>query len=49
MRKSGAGARTERLRETPTEANKDRVNKYPMVIEATFSKGDRVEIIEFFS
>src|SRR5215510_12931362 len=36
-------------RETPTEANEDRVRKYPMVIEATFSKGDRVEIIEFFS
>ena len=36
-------------RETPTEANKDRANKYPTVIEAKFSNGDRVEIIEFFS
>ena len=36
-------------RETPTEANKDRVNKYTTVIEAKFSNGDRVEIIEFFS
>jgi hypothetical protein len=36
-------------RETPTEANKDRVNKYPTIIEAKFSNGDRVEIIEFFS
>jgi hypothetical protein len=39
----------EDARETPTEANKDRVNKYPTVIEARFSNGDRVEIIEFFS
>jgi hypothetical protein len=36
-------------REEPTEANKDRVNKYPTVIEAKFSNADRVEIIEFFS
>jgi hypothetical protein len=35
--------------QTPTEANKDRANKYPTVIEAKFSNGDRVEIIEFFS
>jgi len=36
-------------REEPSEANKDRVNKYPMVIEAKFSNADRVEIIEFFN
>lgn len=36
-------------REALTEANKDRVNKYPPVIEVKFSNGDRVEIIEFFS
>jgi hypothetical protein len=35
-------------REEPSEANKDRVNKYPMVIEAKFSNADRVKIIEFF-
>jgi hypothetical protein len=36
-------------RQQPNEANKDRVNKYPTVIEAKFSNGDRVEIMEFFS
>jgi hypothetical protein len=36
-------------RKEPSEANKDRVNKYPMVIEAKFSNGDRVEILEFFN
>ena len=36
-------------REEPTEANKDRVNKYPTVIEAKFSSGERMEIMEFFS
>ena len=36
-------------REEPTEANKNRVNKYPTVIEVKFSSGDRMEIIEFFS
>jgi hypothetical protein len=36
-------------REEPTEANKDRVNKYPTIIEAKFSSGDRMEIMEFFS
>ena len=35
-------------REKPSEANKDRVNKYPTVIEAKFSNGDRLEIAEFF-
>ena len=35
--------------EALTEANKDRVNKYPTVIEAKFGNGDRVEIKEFFS
>jgi hypothetical protein len=33
----------------PTEASKDRVNKYPTVIEAKFSNADRVEVAEFFS
>jgi hypothetical protein len=36
-------------REKPSEANKDRVNKYPTVIEAKFGNGDRLEIAEFFS
>ena len=36
------------LREKPNEANKDRVNKYPTVIGAKFSNGDRFEIAEFF-
>src|SRR5690242_7354613 len=37
------------LRESPAEAAKMRVNKYPTVIQVKFSNGDRVEIIEFFS
>jgi len=37
------------LRQEPTEANKDRVNKYPMVIETKFSNSDRLEVTEFFS
>jgi hypothetical protein len=36
-------------REAPTEANKERVNKYPTIIQAKFSNSDQVEIIEFFS
>src|SRR5690349_2062081 len=36
-------------REEPTEANKHRVNKYPMIIEAKFSNGDRVQILESFT
>ena len=35
--------------EEPTEANKDRVNKYPTVIEAKFSNGDQLEVTEYFS
>ena len=36
-------------REATTESNKDRVNKYPTVIEVKFSNGDHLEILEFFS
>jgi hypothetical protein len=33
----------------PTEANKDRTNRYPTVIDIKFANGDRLEIIEFFA
>ena len=36
-------------RQVPTEANKDRANKYPTVIDIKFSNGDRVVIVEYFS
>jgi hypothetical protein len=36
-------------REILTDANKDRVNKYPTVIDIKFSNGDRVVIAEHFS
>jgi hypothetical protein len=36
-------------RQVPTEANKDRVNKYPTIIDIKFSNGDRVVIVEYFS
>ena len=36
-------------RQVPTEANKDRVNKYPTVIDIKFGNGDRVVIAEYFS
>jgi hypothetical protein len=36
-------------REEPTEANRDRLNKYPTIIEVRFSSGDRMEILESFS
>ena len=39
----------EDTRTAPTEANKDRINKYPTVIDIKFANGDRVEILEFFS
>ena len=35
-------------RQVPTEANQDRVNKYPTVIDIKFSNGDRVVIVEYF-
>jgi hypothetical protein len=38
----------EDIRALPTEANKQRVNKYPTVIEIKFANGDRLEILEFF-
>lgn len=36
-------------RELPTEANRDRVNKYPVVIDIKFDNGDHAQILEFFS
>ena len=36
------------VREPTTEINKDRVNKYPIFIEITFSNGDRLEVSEHF-
>ena len=38
----------EDTRELPTEANKERVNKYPTVIDIKFATDDRVKISEFF-
>src|SRR4051812_43561682 len=38
----------EDVRALPTEANKDRINKYPTVIDIKFANGDRLQIIEFF-
>ena len=35
-------------RAIPTEANKERLNKYPTVIGIKFATGDRTEILEFF-
>ena len=37
------------VRQVPTEANQDRVNKYPTVIDIKFSNGDRLVIAEYFS
>jgi hypothetical protein len=37
------------VREVPTEATKDRINKYPTVIDIKLSNGDRVVIVEYFS
>lgn len=34
------------VRQAPTESNKDRVNKYPTVIDIKFGNGDRLEIVE---
>ena len=36
-------------REPITEANKDRLNKYPTVIDVKFSNSDHLEISEFFT
>jgi hypothetical protein len=36
-------------RQVPTEANKDRANKYPTVIDIKFSNGDRLVVVEYFS
>ena len=34
--------------QVPTEANKDRANKYPTVIDIKFNNGDRLVIVEYF-
>ena len=34
--------------EPTSEINKDRINKYPIFIEITFSNGDRLQVSEFF-
>ena len=39
----------EDIRTLPTEANKDRINKYPTVIDIKFANGDLVKILEFFA
>jgi hypothetical protein len=39
----------EDARAKPTEANKERINKYPTVIDIKFANGDRVQILEFFT
>ena len=36
------------VREPVSEANKDRLNKYPTFIDVKFSNGDHLEISEFF-
>jgi hypothetical protein len=36
-------------RQVSTEANKDRANKYPTVIDIKFSNGERLVIVEYFS
>jgi hypothetical protein len=36
------------VRKPTTEINKDRINKYPIFIEITFSNGDRLEVSEYF-
>lgn len=36
-------------RQEPTQANKNRPNQYPTVIDVTFSNGDRLEVRESFA
>jgi hypothetical protein len=36
------------VRQADTEANKDRLNKYPTFIAVKFGNGDEVELSEFF-
>ena len=36
------------VREPDTAANKDRLNKYPTIIDIKFANGDRVDILEYF-
>jgi hypothetical protein len=37
------------VREPDTAANKDRVNKYPIVIDIKFANGDRLDVLEYYS
>jgi hypothetical protein len=36
------------VRERDTTANRDRLNKYPTVIDIKFANGDRLDIVEYF-
>ncbi len=36
------------VRQAPSAATKDRINKYPTVIDIKFGNGDRLEIVENF-
>jgi hypothetical protein len=38
----------EDTREPPTEANRERKNRYPTIIDIKFANGDQVKILEFF-
>jgi len=37
------------VREPAADTNKNRVNKYPTVIDVKFSNGDRLAVAEFFN
>ena len=37
------------VRTPDTAANKERVNKYPTVIDIRFANGDRLDVMEYFS
>src|SRR5947207_586688 len=36
------------VREAPSDANRNRANKYPPIIDVKFSNGDHLDILEFF-
>jgi hypothetical protein len=36
------------VREPDTASNKDRLNKYPTVIDIKFANGDRLDVLEYF-
>jgi hypothetical protein len=36
------------VREPDTATNKDRLNKYPTVIDIKFANGDRLDVVEYF-